>query len=857
VEEPDRQAMPNPQAGSTASRLPDQPEHRAADDVITAPGPQSGRRSAPEAIATAFSYVLANHPEAVVAAVDAVGLFVPLPPTIALNGQHVAHASSGFDLVDEADHYEIVQLWNGTLANGSSRGLVHLRSGGEATIHYFDTRETYQVLTMVLVPLDPEATAASIAAVEAPPPRLIRARKDGRAVLLDIDPEVARVLGWTREEILRVQTLEIVHPDDQVKAIAAWMEMLGMPGSTGRVRLRHRHKDGHFVWMELTNSNLLDDPDERCVRCDMLDVTAEVEAAERLRSREELLRRLTAALPVGVAHLNLGGQVVYANTRIGEILSWPAEAAPAEPFATLADPEVMAGALEQITGGEDVNLAAVDVATPGGHGWRRCTLTMRGLTDAQGAVSGAVLCLADVTEAEVLRSELEQRATIDDLTQSFNRPTVLAALGAALASGPRTTGAVFVDLDEFKEINDAHGHAAGDAMLVAAVARIRDAVRSDDVVGRMGGDEFLVVCPGITAGSELEDLAQRIAARICRAVPVGARQLPLKASVGAAWSGSLPAGSAAEDLLAAADAAMYTSKASGQCQPVLAPSTGYVQPRRTTRAVDVIPQLRQALDHGGLEVHYQPVRDLLEDRTVGYEALLRWRRGDRLVPAGEFIAAAETTGLICEMGLFVIDTVAADAATMPRDLRWFVNVSPHELAAPRTAAALRDALSRHRLDPSAVVLEITEHTALQEGSLASDAVTQLAELGADIALDDFGAGFSGLSKVLELPLSWLKLDRRLVTAAGQSEKGRALAAGVVSMADAMKLQLVAEGVETSTQLESMRELGVRFAQGYLLGRPGPLARVAEAEDPPPSPDRPGRHGQRSERQHCSTPRRVD
>ena len=244
--------------------------------------------------------------------------------------------------------------------------------------------------------------------------------------------------------------------------------------------------------------------------------------------------------------------------------------------------------------------------------------------------------------------------------------------------------------------------------------------------------------------------------------------------------------------------------------------------RRRSRAGDLAPKLRDAIANQELEVHYQPVVDLAHRQTIGHEALLRWRQPDRMVPASEFIQAAEMTGLICEIGPWVIDEVCRQAVAARRpDLSWFINVSPRELAAPRTVASFGQAVEQHGIDPASVVVEITEHATLIDDGIASGVIAELLQMGFRVALDDFGTGHSSLATVLHVPARWMKIDRRF-TAATATPNGRRLVAGIVALANHIGAGTIAEGIETPEELAAVTELGVQFGQGYLLGKPAAL-----------------------------------
>jgi diguanylate cyclase (GGDEF)-like protein/PAS domain S-box-containing protein len=785
----------------------------------------------PAVIEAAATAMLSQNPDAVVAAIDLGGLFVAMPESVPLDGHRVAHARSALDLVIPTDRTLVIDAWEQVKRDRAARATVVVagEGGGHASLHFFDVRPSHGVFLGLLVPLDAgEQQLDEVAEIAAPPPRLAHTRKDQMAVVVDIDADVTAMLGWERDDIVGQRSLEYIHPEDHERAINAWMEILAKPGGIYKVRLRHLHRDGRWVWLDIANRNLLDTP-ESYVDCEMFDVSEEMEAQEAVRASEQLLRRLAGALPVGVVQLDRDRNVLYANDRLREILGMGPDATNQDMGGAVVDSAALDRALDAVLAGEDVDLE-LRIDRLDGTGRRLATLALRALTTPGGEVTGAVGCLADLTDSARMRAELQRRASLDDLTGCISRATTLVTLDGmlaeAVASGPRTA-AIFVDLDGFKAVNDRFGHGVGDTLLVAVAARLRDTVRAGDVVGRIGGDEFLVLCPDVSDADLAMALGERIADAVAAPLDVDGALVEPRASVGVAWAGTgvWRGGVNAEELIAEADAAMYASKAEAEGRPVMA---GRREARRTTRrrsrAGDLAPKLRDAIANQELEVHYQPVVDLEHRQTVGHEALLRWRQPDRMVPAAEFIQAAEMTGLICEIGPWVIDEVCRQAVAARRpDLTWFINVSPRELAAPRTVASFGQAVEQHGVDPASIVVEVTEHATLIDDGIASGVITELLQMGFRIALDDFGTGHSSLATVLHVPARWMKIDRRF-TAATATPNGRRLVAGIVALANHIGAGTIAEGIETPEELAALTELGVHFGQGYLLGRPAPLSR---------------------------------
>ena len=515
-------------------------------------------------IALALRALLAAEPDAMVAAIDPDGLFRELPPSIPVDGHRVLVARSALDVVQPTERYAVIDAWAAVKEHGGARANVVLRTDPpvRAILHLFDGREVHGVFVAVIV-ADGAAPGDldSVADITPPPPRVARTRKNELAVIEAVDGAVTDMLGWPEDKMVGAASLDFIHPDDHERAIDLWMECLSHPGHTCRARLRHRRRDGSWLWIEMSNTNLLDEPAAGYVDCEMFDISDEMEAHETVRQSEQLLRRMAGAIPVGVAQFDLEYRILYANERLYEIVGAPPQADEQSLMAAVVDPAELEQAVAEVHAGRDVDIE-LEIERADGAGRRYCTLAMRSLTNDEGEVIGGVLCLDDITDEARMRAELERRATFDELTGCVNRRTVLARLREVTADRPvqsRGTAVAFVDIDDFKAVNDRHGHAVGDALLVEIGARVRSIVRSGDVAGRLGGDEFLVVWPEVSDEGAAQELGRRLSEVLHAPIRVGGEELEVSASIGLAW---VPAGSDADAdaLVAQADANMYRVK---------------------------------------------------------------------------------------------------------------------------------------------------------------------------------------------------------------------------------------------------------------------------------------------------------
>jgi len=407
--------------------------------------------------------------------------------------------------------------------------------------------------------------------------RVAHMRKNSVSEFLEIDDATTEILGWSAEEMVGRRSLEFIHPDDQEPAIEAWIEMLATPGPGKPTRMRHKRRDGSWLWVEITNDNRLGDPAYEDMLSELIDISDDIApheadwlAKRSVRSRERLLDRIAEALPLGLCQVDRRRRVVYCNERLPEILGTARAATIDEQLATVLRDDwsvldtAIVGALHD---GLDADVE-VQVERSGSGRLRRCVARVRALEDDEGAPSGAIVTLEDVTESARMRAELERRANYDMLTRCHNRASVMSAVEVALSQGDDTTTAViFVDIDRFKAVNDNLGHAAGDDLLVAVADRLADAVRDEDILGRIGGDEFLVVCSRIRGRAEALQVGERINDLLHGDVAVAGGQVALSASVGVACN-DLGA-TTAEELVGQADAAMYQAKREGGSRVVL------------------------------------------------------------------------------------------------------------------------------------------------------------------------------------------------------------------------------------------------------------------------------------------------
>ncbi len=448
-----------------------------------------------------------------------------------------------------------------------------------------------------------------------------------------------------------------------------------------------------------------------------------------------------------------------------------------------------------------------------------------------GEVAGAQGVARDVTVYQVIEEQLQARVLTDPLTGLPNRAQFLEAVERACrrAAAPDRAAVLYVDLDDFKVVNDALGHAAGDALLTEVAMRLRRATRGCDVVARLGGDEFAVVVDALASPDDVQHVVGRVAAALGEPVEVLGRRVQTAASVGVAhWDGA----ATAAELVRNADLAMYRAKQLGKGRHAVYDARMHAEARDR---LDLASDLRRAIAAGEVTAAFQPIVDLATGRIVKYEALARWthpRRGP--VSPGVFIPLAEETGLVDELGAHMLTLGCAQLRRwqdQARDGRGpagaepvgvTVNVSGRQLDRGTVRPAVRAALAATGADPRGLTLELTESVAMRDPARVLEALTELAAQQVGVALDDFGTGYSSLAYLHRYPLTVLKIDKSFVDGLGEAADphAAALVRTVVQLARALGLQTVAEGVERPEQAEALRALGCDLGQGYLFGRPG-------------------------------------
>jgi diguanylate cyclase (GGDEF)-like protein/PAS domain S-box-containing protein len=622
------------------------------------------------------------------------------------------------------------------------------------------------------------------------------------------------LFGYDRADIEGMVGFDFVHPDDAPMVRTAFAAAVATAGPQPPFEFRVRVGDGSWRWCEERLTNLLADPDVGGVVANLTDVTERREAVNALRASEQTYRSIVETAEEGIWIGDLRARTIFANRKLAEMFGVSTEdleGATAFDFLHPDDFEKGMHAVRSRSLGISDRQELRFVRPDGSVVWTIASGTP--YRDAEGRCIGSLSMITDITDRKAAEQELARRAMTDELTGLANRRVLADRTNHALDLRPKgTVAALFIDLDDFKLVNDSFGHAVGDELLVAVAKRLQDAARKGDTVARLGGDEFVVLCEDLADGAAAMVIAERLHAALAAPIAVGTTTVFATASIGVALS---PVGSA-DELLRNADAAMYLAKGRGKA--CCAMYDDALQ-EAAVRRLRTIGELRRAIADERFVVHYQPIVDLRTQRVDAVEALVRWDHPtEGLLLPGRFMPEAEATGLVADIGTLVLRRACRELAILHRDhphLKLSVNLSARQLVScdlPTTVAA---ALAGAGIDASALTLEVTESSFMEDPEQGLATLEALRAMGVSLSLDDFGTGYSSLAYLRTLPVDEVKIDRSFVATLGVERNATALVEGIVNLTHAVGMRVVAEGVEHQAQLRQLRKFGCDLGQGYL------------------------------------------
>lgn len=645
-------------------------------------------------------------------------------------------------------------------------------------------------------------------------------RSNDLAVVLDkpgqiiyVSPSLTGMLGYGIAEVLGADAATFVHPDDQ-RSLESCLRKVASGGGAG-TRLRLRDRGGSWRWFEGVVSNMFDSAVGGLV-FNLRDVTDRVAAERAVRASEELHRAIADRSTEGMWVVLADGTTCYANDRLTDILGIDATGLDETLLGVLLGDVPVPLRSAGRDGAADVPRARRETTYRLPDATERVLrVAVTTMEQVAGVGGPAFLILVDdVTDARRLELQMQRAVLHDTLTGLPNQALLLDRLQRALARNPSDTAALFVDLDDFTVFNEACGHAVGDQLLVAVAERLRGCVPSTDTVARFNGDSFVFVCEPADE-ARATTLAAVIASALNEPFRIDDHVLHLTASIGVAVS---PAPSAPH-LLRDAGAAMRAAKAAG---PGSVRFSDAELTSQAQEAFEIGSDLYHALTEEALHLHYQPIVDLGTGLVIGVEALARWDHPTHgSIPPSRFVAVAERTGLAPDLDRWAIRTALMDAhrlrqlGALPRSAYVAVNLSARSLTSPGLESYLTTCTGASGIDPSGVVLEVTEGSVMTAPEAARATLAGLRERGFQVALDDFGTGHSSLAHLRNLPISILKIDRSFVAGIADDHQDLAIARTIVKLARTVGLTVVAEGVETIAHARQLAMIGCATGQGWL------------------------------------------
>jgi diguanylate cyclase (GGDEF)-like protein/PAS domain S-box-containing protein len=660
---------------------------------------------------------------------------------------------------------------------------------------------------------------------------------DDQGLIREWNPQAERLFGWGRDEIVGRPVHHTIiprrHRDRHLRGLARFLASDDSPMMARRLEVEALRRDGTEIPVELSISALRE-RDEWRFHAFVRDISERQATEAALREAEERFRKAFDDSRVGMALVSLDGTFQRVNRALGEICGRPESGLLDERFGEIIyseDREREIEALREVADGESYGYRGETRAQHArGHPvW--ISLTVSPVYDSQGVRSYLIAQMEDISERKESEERLTRQALHDSLTGLPNR--TLFADRVRMATARRSSqgfAIIYLDLDGFKLVNDTLGHAAGDHVLVEVARRLERLLRAGDTLARLAGDEFALLCEGVSEG-DAKAIADRVTAALTEPIQVQDREIIQAASIGISLYGPGVSVYEPDEMLGEADIAMYRAKAAGKSRYALFES--WMREGDTDRA-SLELELREALIRDEIIVHYQPEVDLITGAVTGAEALVRWRHPDRgLLEPAQFLFVAENSDLIADLDDLVLRQACRQAALwraeLPQGERFTVsvNISERRLADPELSPKIAQAIADARLPASSLCLEINERAVMDRRAAALSAIPDLRELGIRLLIDDFGVAISSFGSLKRLPrLNAIKIDASFIAGLGRSPEDSAGVAAIIGLAHGLKLTATAEGVERDEQLRELQALHCDRGQGYYFARPQP----AEAMD---------------------------
>ncbi|MBX7062617.1 MAG: PAS domain S-box protein [Pyrinomonadaceae bacterium] len=644
---------------------------------------------------------------------------------------------------------------------------------------------------------------------------------------------VELVTGYSRDELLKMHYVDIVAPEF-IETASNMKPRMSESDKATMYEIEIIAKDGQRITLEVSTRMMYADGVPVGIQGLGRNITEKRIAERKILETVSLFSSTFESTADGIVVMSLDRQIVTYNKKFGDMWGLPVHEGKVKDAdemighlcAQLEEPELFISDLDALYNDTQLAMNSI-VRLKDGRIYERYSQPQF----ADGEPVGRVCCFRDITERTLAEERLRHYALHDPLTELPNRAAFMNHLRDAVAKSERSEFAhfavLFLDLDRFKVINDSLGHTIGDKLLVAIAEKLSSCVRPGDIVARLGGDEFTILLQRSSNPREVAKIAERLQIRISEPFKLDNYEVFTTASIGIVLSGQIHR--TAEDFLRDADAAMYRAKEGGKARFEIFDQELHV---RNMTLLQIETDLRHAIDKEQFEVHYQPIVDLESGKVSEFEALIRWQHPEHgLVGPEEFVHVAEETGLIIPIGKWILSEACRQLAQWQRDadrlLTVSVNLSAKQLMHPTLATQVREAIGRSGLDPSQIKLEVTESTVMEHSDKALKVLRELRRLGVGLSTDDFGTGYSSLSYLQKFPFQRLKIDRSFVKAMDDDEKSSLIVKTILMLGENLDLEVVAEGIETRSQREKLRELNCGLGQGYLFSRPVPAAQAKD------------------------------
>jgi len=647
--------------------------------------------------------------------------------------------------------------------------------------------------------------------------------------ICEINEAFLRVSGYDREELIGKTIIDIsaVANEDEFSAAA---ELMTDSGRFTNREMTFQAKSGEHI-PALVSATLIDLKGVPSVLCIAKDVRELRNTEDRLESSELRFRSAFENAPIGIMLFHTDGKIFQANSFAIELLTYgtaPLEGTHISRLIPAEDRQQFKQTILQLISGDSdtERMERRMICTDGVEIWTNFHIVLQRSSD--GKPLYCIAQIADITEMKNTQQRMERMAFYDTLTDLANRRLFYDRLAQVIEHSKRNgtlAALLYLDLDQFKRVNDTLGHEIGDVLLQEIANRLRGCVRKEDTVGRPGGDEFTILLYDIRTPTDASLVAEKILKRLREPLSISGHQLVITPSVGIAI---IPDDGMEPNLLMKnSDLAMYRAKDNGRN------NYQFYSEEMNTDAVTRLRteyELRRALDNQEFELYYQPKVRLIDQKIVGVEALIRWQHPERgLLGPAEFIEIAEETGAIVEIGTWIIEEACVAGRSLcekaGEDVQMAINISPRQFRDPNLVSTIRRSMRETGLKPHNLEIEITETMLMGDIEAANETVHRLHDLGISLAIDDFGTGYSSLSYLKKFPIDTVKVDRSFVMDIPESSDDKAITSAVIAMAHRLNMKVVAEGVETKEQLEFLLGENCDFAQGYLFSKPRPLASV--------------------------------